>query len=145
MRGIIYCMLILSMVSCAPEPQTGGEKGESQSEMARNVPAVYETDACSAQKTIEEKRACGDEQLLLEIDELIRETGIPVSEMTSTKLVVEFTINKKGDPKSTRVINSVHPEVDRAVLNFLSKTEWTPSVFDGNKMKVKRRLPIYIE
>lgn len=61
------------------------------------------------------------------------------------KLLVQFTVDKRGLVDSVKIINSVYPAIDNAAKQtILSAPRWTPCVINGKQVKQICIFPIYI-
>lgn len=54
-----------------------------------------------------------------------------------------FVIDEKGNVIKTRITRSVHPVIDKAVLDAINKSpRWEPGIQDGRKVRVKYSIAI---
>ena len=66
-----------------------------------------------------------------------------VTETIEGKVVLQFTITKKGRIKDVEVIKSAHPLLDAEAVRVLERMpKWVPGKKDGKPINVKYALPV---
>lgn len=66
-----------------------------------------------------------------------------VTEKIEGKVVLQFTITKKGRIKDVEVIKSAHPLLDAEAVRVLERMpKWVPGKKDGKPINVKYALPV---
>ena len=58
------------------------------------------------------------------------------------RLTLGFIVEKSGRPTNIRVIKSLHPLCDSAAVRALRQTVFVPGRQDGNKVRMRMRLPV---
>ncbi len=61
------------------------------------------------------------------------------------RVFLQFTVNKQGKLEDIKVIKSLHPDCDRAAMEAIQKTRWTPAMVDGELVKQQLSLPIFFK
>ena len=93
----------------------------------------------------EEKKKCSDKQLIEDIQKIVKKHQAKNKNIQSAKLVIEFDIPVNGKARNVSIKRPVDKELDLAVVKFIMNTQWSPAIFEGKKVEITRRLPIYIE
>jgi len=58
------------------------------------------------------------------------------------KVIVKFVVDEKGNVSSTEVMKSVNDELDKAALDAIKKTKFTPGIKDNKPVKAEVTIPI---
>ena len=62
---------------------------------------------------------------------------------TSGQVIVQFVVDKRGNTKDAKVVNSVNEVLDKAALDFIkSLPRWTPGIQNGKNIEIKMELPV---
>ncbi len=136
---ILFLVLGLFMaLGCASggEPETG----EQISQEPRG--AVYKTKKCNNLENFEERRKCGDTQLMADLVAKLQAVESSETLDENAKLVIEFYVTEKGKPDSVRLTRNINELIDKTAIKFIKRTKWAPAMSDGRYMKIKKRLPI---
>lgn len=149
MKYLCFCLFVLA-VACAPEPSNNGNQkiDTSTDDMSSSIdqsPPYYLGEGCASMKTMQEKKMCGDQKLLAEIDAIILPMAAEVDDISNKKLIYEFDIQTNGKLKNIVVKSAVYKKIDTAVGKYLSQTRWEPARHNGQKVQIRRRLPIYLD
>ena len=58
------------------------------------------------------------------------------------KVIVDLIIDEKGNVTYTEILKSVNDDLDKAALDAITKTKFTPALKDNKPVKAKVTLPI---
>ena len=64
---------------------------------------------------------------------------------TEGKVLVEFIINKSGDPSDLKIIRGIGAGCDEEAMRVLALIKWEPGKQRGKPVRVKMILPIYFK
>ncbi len=146
MKKIITCLSFAVLFSCSNDKQKAHVKElKPNKEEITESPPIYRTDQCANHTTNEERRKCADEELVKELREVIAPFKEQNPTIGNSKLVVEFEIEISGKTKNVSIKRGVETSLDKAVSQYILKTRWYPAIHGGQKAKITRRLPIYID
>ena len=75
---------------------------------------------------------------------LLNKVGYPPglrSREISGKSVVEFVISPKGEATNIKIIESLHPILDKEIVNALLDIQFKPGLINGNPVPVLTEMP----
>ena len=76
---------------------------------------------------------------------LIKNTKYPTSlqkDGIQGRVLVSFIVNTNGKISDINVVESVHPALDKEAIRVMKKMpKWSPGIVDGEKVRVRYRLP----
>lgn len=85
----------------------------------------------------------GESELLKWIGQNIKYPENVLKENISGNTVIMFQINENGAIGETKIMQSVHPDIDKEVTRVIkSMPKWTPASIDGNPVAIWYTLPI---
>ena len=63
--------------------------------------------------------------------------------LKGSTVVVQFTIDEKGEVNDAKIKKSVQPQIDKAAIKIINEMpNWNPAKQDGNPVKVTRTIPL---
>ncbi len=66
--------------------------------------------------------------------------------LSSTKIVVTFIVNTKGEIKKAKIVKGINSELDKEALRVLSiMPNWKPGTLNGKALSLQVNLPIQLE
>ena len=119
-------------------------KGKDGSIIEHFAP-VYKTKACFSIEDDEERRMCGDRQLVDDITSVAMKAHGNDAKPENVKLVIEFYVLVNGKTEPINVSRSVSRAVDMAAMKFIQSTSWQPAIHEGELMKIRKRIPISLD
>jgi len=79
------------------------------------------------------------------IEEMIKNVVYPVSAKEAGiqgKVLVKTIIDEKGNVVETEVIESVNADCDKAAMDAIKKTKFTPGIKDNKPVKAEVTIPV---
>lgn len=79
------------------------------------------------------------------IEEMIKNVVYPVSAKEAGiegKVLVKTIIDEQGNVKETSIIKSVNEDCDKAAMDAIKKTKFTPGIKDNKPVKAEVVIPI---
>lgn len=66
-----------------------------------------------------------------------------IDENIEGKVVIEFVINKKGEIVKEKIVQSVHPLLDKETIRLVQEMPlWNPGCHNGKRKRTKVSLPV---
>jgi len=145
MKKIFYLLVIALLASCAKESEQVQVTRQADTDSPMQAQPMFKTKKCNKIKNAEERTRCAADQLMDELKDIVYAAQDKNPKLINTKLIVEFDIETNGKVSNVNISKKVDPNLDLAVAKYISRTQWSPAVFEGEKRKITRRLPVYID